>query len=65
MDEWLSEVMLEQACIEDCLEQMKINMRNGDYDLANDRCLDVQRSFRRLEYIQQKLPPVREVRRLV
>ncbi|MFJ5771430.1 hypothetical protein [Psychrobacillus sp. NPDC093180] len=51
----LAEMMSEQSCIEDCLEQMKIHMRKGNYDLADDRCRDVQRSFRRLENIKRKM----------
>lgn len=51
----LSEMMREQSCVEDCLEQMKIHMRNGNYDLADDRCHDVKRSLKRLENLKTKM----------
>lgn len=57
----LLEMMREQSCVEDCLEQMKIHMRNGNYDLADERCLDVQRSFRKMENIKRKMTKRKKV----
>lgn len=54
-DDLLAEMIREQSCIEDCLEQMKIHMRRGNYEIADDRCRDVQRSLRRLEHIKRKM----------
>lgn len=51
----LAEMMREQSCVEDCLEQMKIHMRKGNYEIADDRCRDIQRSLRRLENIKRKM----------
>lgn len=57
----LAEMMREQSCIEDCLEQMKIHMRKGNYEIADDRCRDVQRSLRRLENIKRSMSKINKV----
>lgn len=51
----LLEIIKEESCIEDLFEQIKIHMHFGDYELAMERSIDIQKSFNRLELIQQKI----------
>ena len=53
-DELLLEIAKEESCIEDLFEQVKIHMRLGNYELAKERSVDIQKSFKRLESIQRK-----------
>lgn len=53
-NELLLEIVNEESCIEDLFEQIKIHMHFGDYELAMERSIDIQKSFKRLESIEQK-----------
>lgn len=48
------EVSKEECCIEDCLEVVKVHMRRGEFDLAVERCKDIQNSFRKIIKINKK-----------
>lgn len=58
------EVAKEECCIEDCLEVVKLHMRRGEFDLAVERCKDIQNSFRKIIKINKKYTLLQTVNEL-
>lgn len=54
-DDVYLEAIKEECCIEDCLEVVKIYMKNGDYNLAFERCNDIKKSLKKLDSLQRKM----------